>query len=683
MGSVDRIVDRAIPLDDVARVAAWEKSEVRRKREIYLRKISCAVEATVWPFSPKIFAFIGTAVASFCLMQLEMLTETAIYMSWMFLISLLLLVKTFIACLLRYRGWLSTGRVTTRTKIWGLLMKSLIPANSTHYCFKTVLPPLPFPNSLKVTVTKFVESMRPVLSEKEMSDLERKADEFLKTIGWRLQFVLLLRAIWKWNWFADWWKQYVYLANRKPLFCSNVAGGDSYRIQYNRMDRIAVWTFGTWKYFVEGRHNGTLLQQMTLNGIIPLCMDTVKHVTGSTRVPKEDIDEHSWNDPLEIGYIVVQSRGNYYKIFMYDDKGAMLCPGTLKILFEQIWIDSNLRGSNQRNPAIFTCLPRVQWADIRTRLNKISPQALEDVEKAGFLVNLEDECSDSNGDYYLYGNHGHGRVWLDKSLSFTTFKSGRIITMFEHSCFDGLVMSLGKNFAVIEEFFAHEINGFSWFDKKGLNTIENGVYNAGGFREPAMIDFGDLSSLDGDFDKARQFLANDALDVQVGHMLADNVDRKLAKKVKLSPEGLIQCAIQATTYKMHKRVFLTYQPATLQHFSYGRTENIRPLTMNKKLFAEALYDESLTDSEKFNRLKLAIDEHSELIKSAMAMRGIDRHLFGLYVVMRGQGLESEFLDFVVNEGMQAPMCTSCVPPKVSDKLKSLSKFDEVTFCLSL
>ena len=581
MGSVNRIVDRAIPFEDAARVAAWEKSEARRKREIYLRQFSCAVEAAVWPYSPKLFAFMGTAVASFCFMQLEMLPETAMYMSWMFLITLLLLTKTFIACLLRYRGWLSTGRVTTRTKIWGLLMKALIPANSNHYCFKTVLPPLPFPNSLKVTVDKFVESMRPVLSEKEMSDLQRKADEFLASIGWKLQFMLILRAIWKWNWFSDWWKQYVYLANRKPLFCSNVAGGDSYRIQYNRMDRIAVWTYGTWKYFIEGRHNGALLQQMTLNGVIPMCMDTVKYVTGSTRIPKQHIDEHVWKDPLQVGYVVVQSRGNYYKIFMYDDKGTMLCPGTLKILFEQIWIDSNLRGSKQRNPALFTTLPREEWSQIRERLIKISPEALQAVEDGAFMVNLEDEMSDANGDYYLYGNHGHGKVWLDKSLSFTTFKSGRVITMFEHSCFDGLVMSLGKNFAVIEEFFAHEINGFSWFDKKGLNTIENGVYNAGGFREPEVIDFGDLSLLDDDFQRAADF-QTEAQDIEVGHMLADNVDRKLAKKVRLSPEGVVQCAIQAATFKLHQKVMLTYQPATLQHFAYGRTENIRPLTMGKK-----------------------------------------------------------------------------------------------------
>ena len=80
---------------------------------------------------------------------------------------------------------------------------------------------------------------------------------------------------------------------------------------------------------------------------------------------------------------------------------------------------------------------------------------------------------------------------------------------------------------------------------------------------------------------------------------------------------------------------------------------------------------------------MAAEEHSELIKSAMGMKGIDRHLFALYVIMRGRGMDSEFLDYVVNDGMAAPMCTSCVPPKVSDKLKILSKYDEVNNFVAL
>ena len=328
IGSASRIVDRVITMDDTLRLESWNKSEARRKRDIYIRKLVCTAETFVWPLTPKIFAFIGTASASFCFMRLEMLPETAMYMSWLFLIALLLVLKVFIACLLRYRGWLTSTKVTKTTKIWGLLMNFSIPTSATPHCFDHLLPPLPYPNSLKVTVSKFIESMRPCLDEKELEELKTKADVFLNTIGWRLQLVLLLRAFFKWNWFSDWWRTYVYLSNRKPLYNSSVSGADSYKIDYNRLDRVSVWIYSMWKYFIEGRHNGSL-EQIKLNGLVPLCMSTIKNLTGGCRVPKIGCDDFQWSDPLRTGFIVVQSRGHYYKIYMYDDKGAMLVPGQL------------------------------------------------------------------------------------------------------------------------------------------------------------------------------------------------------------------------------------------------------------------------------------------------------------------------------------------------------------------
>ena len=340
-------------------------------------------------------------------------------------------------------------------------------------------------------------------------------------------------------------------------------------------------------------------------------------------------------------------------------------------------MDSNLRECAMFDPAVFTFLPRDDWARIRGDLQKLAPSALKDVEEAAFMVNLEDDYNDSNGEYYAHSSHGCGRVWMDKSASFTSFKSGKILTTFEHSSFDGIAMTFGKNFTAIEEFYAQKVNGFSWFDKKGLNTVEQGVYNTGCFREPMKIDFGDLSSLKDSFDMANTHLKENACNIRIGHVFAENADRRIAKKVKISPDALIQIALQVAVYRMHKKFMMTYQPATLQHFAYGRTENIRPLTMKKKMFVEALDDEKLSVAEKFKLLKQASDEHAEITKAAMSMQGVDRHLFALYVIMKGQGLTSDFMEYVVNKGMEAPLCTSCLPAKILDKLKVVSKYDQV------
>ena len=39
----------------------------------------------------------------------------------------------------------------------------------------------------------------------------------------------------------------------------------------------------------------------------------------------------------------------------------------------------------------------------------------------------------------------------------------------------------------------------------------------------------------------------------------------------------------------------------------------------------------------------ATTQHQQLYRDAMCGYGIDRHLFGLYVISQGMGIESEFL----------------------------------------
>jgi len=46
----------------------------------------------------------------------------------------------------------------------------------------------------------------------------------------------------------------------------------------------------------------------------------------------------------------------------------------------------------------------------------------------------------------------------------------------------------------------------------------------------------------------------------------------------LSPDAVIQMAIQLAYYKMHNRVTSTSEACTVQHFHLGRTEAIRSVT---------------------------------------------------------------------------------------------------------
>jgi len=72
----------------------------------------------------------------------------------------------------------------------------------------------------------------------------------------------------------------------------------------------------------------------------------------------------------------------------------------------------------------------------------------------------------------------------------------------------------------------------------------------------------------------------------------------------------------------------------------GRTETVRSLTIEAKEFVTAFVDETVSTEEKYKLLLKAAELHAKMYKDCMNGKGIDRHLFALYVVCRGQGYVS-------------------------------------------
>ena len=72
----------------------------------------------------------------------------------------------------------------------------------------------------------------------------------------------------------------------------------------------------------------------------------------------------------------------------------------------------------------------------------------------------------------------------------------------------------------------------------------------------------------------------------------------------------------------------------------GRTETVRSFTMEAKEFVVAFGDKTVPLEEKYKLLLKAAELHAKKYKDCMNGKGIDRHLFALYVVCRGQGYVS-------------------------------------------
>jgi hypothetical protein len=131
------------------------------------------------------------------------------------------------------------------------------------------------------------------------------------------------------------------------------------------------------------------------------------------------------------------------------------------------------------------------------------------------------------------------------------------------------------------------------------------------------------------------------------------------KSCGVSPDAFIQIALQVAAYKEFKHPVNTYESSMTRLFLHGRTETVRPCTIEAQNFVKLLLDDSANPGSKLASLRIAAERHVDSYVKAMDGEGVDRHLFALYVVSVGLGLESPFL----KEAVSAPwvLSTSQVP----------------------
>ena len=81
----------------------------------------------------------------------------------------------------------------------------------------------------------------------------------------------------------------------------------------------------------------------------------------------------------------------------------------------------------------------------------------------------------------------------------------------------------------------------------------------------------------------------------------------------------------------------------------GRTETVRSCTVESADWVKSMHGSKMSDSEKIALLRKACALHQKGYQDAMCGKGIDRHLFCLYVVSKYLEVDSPFLHKVLSE----------------------------------
>ncbi|KAM5134752.1 palmitoyl thioesterase CPT1C isoform 2-T3 [Callospermophilus lateralis] len=532
--------------------------------------------------------------------------------------ALIFTLHVALRLLLSYHGWLLEPHeaMSSTTKTWLALVRIFSGRHPVLFSYQRSLPRQPVP-SVQDTVRKYLESVRPVLSDEDFDWTTGLAQEFLKLQASLLQWYLWLKSWWASNYVSDWWEEFVYLRSRNSLMVNS---------NYYMMDFLYVTPTPLQAARAGNAVHALLLYRRRLNrqeippnllmGMRPLCCAQYEKIFNTTRVPgvQKDYIRHLQDSR----HVAVFHRGRFFRVGTHSQNG-LLSPRALEQQFQRILDDPSPACPHEEHLAALTAAPRGMWAQVRKSLKTQAAQALEAVEGAAFFVSLDAEPAGltredpaASLDAYAHAllvGRGHDR-WFDKSFTLIVFSNGKLGLSVEHSWADC------------------PISGHMWEVHLSISLALRGAETLSSNVDCHVFPF-------------------------------SHFGKSFIKRCHLSPDSFVQMALQLAHFRDRGQFCLTYESAMTRLFLEGRTETVRSCTREACDFVRAMEDQEKTDPQCLALFRVAVEKHQALLKAAMCGQGVDRHLFALYIVSRFLHVQSPFLAQVHSE--QWRLSTSQIP----------------------
>jgi carnitine O-palmitoyltransferase 2 len=360
-----------------------------------------------------------------------------------------------------------------------------------------------------------------------------------------------------------------------------------------------------------------------LNGY-PLDMCQYKRLFGTTRLPHESRDVvHTSPDSR---HIAVALGGRFYRMDIVTEGGEAVSLAELEAQLRHL-VQAHNAGELQQgapNVGLFTTLERTRWAKLRGQLERSSAQnreSLASIDSALFMLCLdaEEEAEDHANAARLF-LHSNGRNrWFDKSFSVLVTQNGKAAVNFEHSWGDGVSVLRYAN-EVHDEMTATPVWGNSSAEQVQRSALPTPL----AFELDAGLQT-EVKTVDAEFQAACKRLHFEV-------MTFDDFGKEKIKGWKISPDGLVQMAMQLAYHRLYHRLASTYESASTAGFLKGRTECIRPVSPDVVAFINAFSNPKAANEERQGSLRTAVDSHSASSLEAKIGKGMDRHLYALLCI---------------------------------------------------
>ncbi|CAG8533512.1 7335_t:CDS:2 [Cetraspora pellucida] len=532
------------------------------------------------------------------------------------------------------------------------------------------LPKLPVP-TLEDTTTKYLRSLRPLLSAKDLARNEAHIKDFLKPngLGRVLQQRLIdIDRISPNNWLDDtWWIKKAYQEWRVSVVVNSnwfflFVDDPNTPSEYFSVDN-GVKLRGHFSEFQIKRAAHLINKLLEYKDLIdseqipphvtrtpPLCMHQYTRLFGYTRIPQHGCDKLVYTPhPTPVKHILVTAKNQFYILEGYDQNGLRFTAGDIEKQLNDIIADVE---KAQLDPpiGILTADDRDSWTMSRERLLSTSQnrETLALIENALFAVNLDDYATGTDLDkflgYIFHGVNGHNR-WFDKSMSVIVDSNGRAGMNGEHSPCDALIPSL--------------ISEWTLKEPTALNAHLSGRPIPPPFRIRFITNEQTLKDIFVAENKTKALIADsDATILQ----FSEYGTQFIKKFGKCSPDAYLQMVIQLAYYQLHGRVVPTYETSSTRQFLRGRTETIRTLSVESKAFVEGMLDKSLSARQKYDRLQAATKAHASYSIDASNGKGCDRHLLGLRLLLQKGESHPIFEESIFAKSQEWLLSTSSLGP---------------------
>uniref|UniRef100_A0A673K378 Peroxisomal carnitine O-octanoyltransferase-like n=1 Tax=Sinocyclocheilus rhinocerous TaxID=307959 RepID=A0A673K378_9TELE len=480
--------------------------------------------------------------------------------------------------------------------------------------YQSSLPPLPVPD-LHDSLDKYLHAVKPFASEEEFQATEAIVKRFEEGIGQQLQQKLLRRAKSRRNWLEDWWLDTAYLEARIPSQLNVNFGGPTAYVEHcwpvrdgTQLERTSLNLWFTLQYWDLIRTERLGIHKA---GTMPFDMDQFRMLFCTCKVPGVNKDtilnffKTESEGPCP-SHMIVMCRG---RVFTFD----ALCDGRIltapELLRQLTYIKECCDGEPEGDGvSALTAEERTHWAKVRATPSTEAPQPIT-VQVSTTLTHLA-----LTGDPTIR--------WGDKSYNLICFSNGTFASNCDHAPYDAMVL-VSNGYYVDEKLRAC---GGVW---KGSKVVRE-------MPVPEELIFTVDERVRRDIALVKEQYSKS--DLQVVSYTFTSFGKAAIKKRKLHPDTFVQLALQLSYYRLHGKPGSCYETATTRRFYHGRTETMRPCTVEAQHWCRTMLNPTATTEEKRQALNAAFRKHNKLMAEAQDGKGFDRHLLGLYLIAKEEGL---------------------------------------------